>query len=53
MGAAQAGPAAAPPRVRALIQPKSKGTPPAEQAPKKGEQLDLRGANGLERPPEH
>lgn len=46
-------PKAPPPRVRAVIQPKNKGTPPPEGPPKKGEQLDLRGADGLARPPEH
>lgn len=41
-----------PPRVRAVIQPKNKGTPPEEQ-PTKGERLDLKGASGLDRLPEH
>lgn len=43
-------PKAPPPRVRAVIQPKNKGEPPpAEEAPKKGESMDLKGAGGLSR----
>ena len=42
-----------PPRVRAVIQPKNKGTPVEEAPVKKGERLDLKGAGGLERLPEH
>ena len=45
-------PKAPPPRVRAVIQPKNKGTPP-DEPPKKGERLDLKGASGIERLPEH
>ncbi|MFZ2268573.1 MAG: lipopolysaccharide transport periplasmic protein LptA [Azonexus sp.] len=39
-------PKAPPPRVRATIQPKNKGTQP-EQPATRGERLDLRGAGGL------
>ena len=42
-----------PARVRAVIQPKNKGTPPADTPPKKGERLELKGANDLDRLPEH
>ncbi len=42
-----------PARVRAVIQPRNKGTPPAEEAPRRGQPLELKGANGLERLPEH
>jgi lipopolysaccharide export system protein LptA len=42
-----------PPRVRAVIQPKNKGTQPPEAPAKKGDNLDLRGAGGLSKPPEH
>lgn len=42
-----------PPRVRAIIQPKSKGALPPEAPPRKGERLDLRGAGDLSHPPEH
>lgn len=41
-----------PPRVRAVIQPKNKGTPPAEEGGRKGERLELKGAGGLDRLPE-
>ncbi len=45
-------PKARPQRVRATIQPKNKDAPPPETAPKKGERLDLKGAAGLNTPPE-
>lgn len=41
-----------PPRVRATIQPKNKGTP-ATPAAARGEQLELRGSGGLTEPPAH
>lgn len=40
-------------RVRAIIQPKNKGTPPPEPTQRKGERLDLKGAGTLAEPPEH
>lgn len=43
-------PKAPPPRVRATIQPKNKGTQPASSAPH-GERLDLKGAGGLTNTP--
>lgn len=43
-------PNAPPPRVRAILQPKNKDTPP-ETPVKKGENLRLQGAAGLQRPP--
>ncbi len=46
-------PKAPPARVRATIQPKNKGTPPDEEAPRKGDNLQLQGAQGLAAPPLH
>lgn len=43
-------PKAAPPRVRAVIQPKNKGSEPA-QAPVRSERLELKGAPGLSSQP--
>ena len=43
-------PKAGPPRVRAVIQPKNKGSEPA-QAPVRGERLELKGAPGLSSQP--
>jgi lipopolysaccharide export system protein LptA len=43
-------PKAQPPRVRAIIQPKSKGSEPAQPAGR-GERLELKGAGGLSTPP--
>ncbi|RIX40684.1 MAG: lipopolysaccharide transport periplasmic protein LptA [Rhodocyclales bacterium GT-UBC] len=43
-------PKAPPPRVRAIIQPKSKGSEPAPNSVR-GERLELKGAGGLNTPP--
>jgi len=51
--AANNNPKAPPARVRATIQPKTKGTPPEEGAPQRGDNLRLQGAGGLAFPPEH
>lgn len=42
-----------PARVRAIIQPRNKTTPPPEPPAKKEENLDLKGTGGLAKPPEH
>ena len=44
-------PKAAPPRVRAVIQPRNKDSEP-EQPKRRGDQLELKGANGLTLPAE-
>jgi lipopolysaccharide export system protein LptA len=44
---------APPPRVRAIIQPKNKGSAPPESTERKGNPLELRGAGGLSLPPSH
>jgi lipopolysaccharide export system protein LptA len=44
-------PKAPPPRVRAIIQPKNKGTEPVQAAPR-NERLELKGAGGLSTPPD-
>lgn len=46
-------PKSPPPRVRAIIQPKNKGTQPEQQPAVRNEQLELRGAGGLATPPAH
>lgn len=43
-------PKAPPPRVRAIIQPRNKGSEPGQSAPR-GEPLDLKGASELRTPP--
>lgn len=44
-------PKAPPPRVRAIIQPKNKGSEPAQATPR-NERLELKGAGGLSTPPD-
>ena len=44
-------PKAPPPRVRAIIQPKNKGSTAPEPSERKGNSLELRGAGGLALPP--